>query len=447
MFVFRSTAAVLILIVALAAGSVSAYTGPAADPGLAAQTSSTPEQLCADADIVEPETRSFEQAEDVLQEGVDYWAILCTEAGAIYLDLFEAEAPLTVNNFVFLAQQNYYNNTTFHRVLPNFMAQGGDPTGTGSGDPGYSFADETDNGKTFDQAGLLAMANSGPGTNGSQFFVTYTATPWLDGNHTIFGKVYQGIEVVERLTPRDPSQMPAYLGAALNTVLIVEDSASVVATPDGAPTLEQLQYLLEAAVVDSIIPDFVKDPDSSHVYDLAGEAALYGELSGYLLDYLAGQAFAGKAALMLPLTNCPATPEAMPIWLVGFTIADYSADAAAVAADDDRAAMFVDSGSYETTELVDLAEFAGVLAVPADGDARLFSAPVQADEYCGPDGTHYRLEFPYGRYLLSIELVLDDTLVNDTTQDRPIDFLVGLLDSFVIRRVSGTLDRGNVLVE
>ena len=96
---------------------------------------------------------------------------------------------------MFLAQQGYYNNTTFHRVLPGFMVQGGDPTGTGAGGPGYEFGDETDNGLVFDQYGLLAMANAGPGTNGSQFFITYGKPDWLNGNHTIFGRVFQGIDV------------------------------------------------------------------------------------------------------------------------------------------------------------------------------------------------------------------------------------------------------------
>lgn len=109
----------------------------------AAQDARTPQAICEQAAqaLAEPETREFEAAEDVLQDGVDYWAVICTAKGPIYLDLLEEEAPLTVNNFVFLAQHDFYNNTTFHRVLPGFMAQGGDPTGTGAGGPGYEFGD------------------------------------------------------------------------------------------------------------------------------------------------------------------------------------------------------------------------------------------------------------------------------------------------------------------
>ncbi|OGC47942.1 peptidylprolyl isomerase [candidate division WWE3 bacterium RIFCSPHIGHO2_01_FULL_42_13] len=130
-----------------------------------------------------------------LTEGVDYKAVLHTSKGDITLDLFEQESPATVNNFVFLAKEGFYNGTIFHRIIKDFMIQGGDPTGTGRGGPGYAFADE------FNEVNLvrgsLAMANSGPNTNGSQFFiVTAEATPWLDGAHTNFGKVIEGMEIV-----------------------------------------------------------------------------------------------------------------------------------------------------------------------------------------------------------------------------------------------------------
>lgn len=140
----------------------------------------------------------------ILQEGVDYQARIVTNKGDILVDLFEEDAPLTVNNFVFLANQGFYDNTTFHRVLDNFMAQAGDPTGTGGGGPGYEFEDETDNGLQFERRGQLAMANRGPATNGSQFFITFTATDWLNGNHTIFGEMIEGDDVLSSLTLRDP---------------------------------------------------------------------------------------------------------------------------------------------------------------------------------------------------------------------------------------------------
>ena len=141
----------------------------------------------------------------VIDPNRQYQAVIQTEKGEMLLQLFAQQAPLTVNNFVFLATQGFYDNTTFHRVLEDFMAQGGDPTGTGTGGPGYQFADETDNGYFFDRPGLLAMANAGPATNGSQFFITFEPTPWLDGRHTIFGELVAGAEVLNSLSLRDPA--------------------------------------------------------------------------------------------------------------------------------------------------------------------------------------------------------------------------------------------------
>ena len=125
----------------------------------------------------------------------NYKAVVQTNKGSITLDLFEKDAPVTVNNFVFLAREGFYNGTVFHRVISGFMIQGGDPTGTGTGGPGYRFDDEINNIKLVN--GSLAMANAGPNTNGSQFFiVTAESTPWLDGQHTNFGAVTEGINVV-----------------------------------------------------------------------------------------------------------------------------------------------------------------------------------------------------------------------------------------------------------
>lgn len=159
----------------------------------------------------------------MLDPNVDYTAILHTEKGDITIDLFEKETPLTVNNFVFLARKGYYDNTTFHRVIPGFIAQAGDPTGTGSGGPGYTFADEIVETLHHDSEGVVSMANRGPNTNGSQFFITYGPAPHLDGAHTIFGRVIAGMEVVRALTPRDPSENPdAPPGDRIETIEIVE---------------------------------------------------------------------------------------------------------------------------------------------------------------------------------------------------------------------------------
>ena len=132
-----------------------------------------------------------------------YSATFKTSRGEIVCDLFAKEAPTTVNNFVFLARENFYDGTVFHRVIPDFMVQGGDPTGTGRGGPGYRFDDEFKGNPHKHQVGSLAMANAGPGTNGSQFFITHIATNWLDGKHTVFGQVRSGQDIVNKTQQGD----------------------------------------------------------------------------------------------------------------------------------------------------------------------------------------------------------------------------------------------------
>jgi peptidyl-prolyl cis-trans isomerase B (cyclophilin B) len=132
-----------------------------------------------------------------------YSATLDTTKGQIVVDLFPGEAPVTVNNFVFLARDKFYDGTKFHRVIENFMIQGGDPEGTGRGGPGYRFKDEVGPGKPKHKVGSLSMANAGPGTNGSQFFITHVATDWLDGKHTVFGQVRSGQDVVNAVQQGD----------------------------------------------------------------------------------------------------------------------------------------------------------------------------------------------------------------------------------------------------
>ena len=126
-----------------------------------------------------------------------YAATFKTNRGEIVVDLFAADAPMTVNNFVFLAREGFYDGTIFHRVINPFMIQGGDPTGTGRGGPGYRFRDETAGNPHKHQKGSLSMANAGPNTNGSQFFITHLATPHLDGKHTVFGQVRSGQDIVD----------------------------------------------------------------------------------------------------------------------------------------------------------------------------------------------------------------------------------------------------------
>ncbi|MCP4359438.1 MAG: tetratricopeptide repeat protein [Chloroflexi bacterium] len=150
----------------------------------------------------------------------EYEAIITTQNGPIRIRLFSAASPLTVNNFVYLAAQGFYDGTTFHRVIADFMAQAGDPSATGTGGPGYVFQDEVNNGLSFDRPGLLAMANAGPGTNGSQFFITYVPTPHLDGLHTIFGEVLSGQEALNEITLHDPSANSS--GDVIERIDIVE---------------------------------------------------------------------------------------------------------------------------------------------------------------------------------------------------------------------------------
>ena len=151
-----------------------------------------------------------------------YTATFETEKGDIVVSLFADKAPNTVNNFVFLAREGFYDGTTFHRVIPDFMAQGGDPTGTGRGDPGYRFADEFAPGLKHDKPGILSMANAGPNTNGSQFFLTFAPTPHLDGRHAVFGEVTAGMDVLLSVSPRDPQSASAP-GDAIRTISIAEE--------------------------------------------------------------------------------------------------------------------------------------------------------------------------------------------------------------------------------
>lgn len=144
------------------------------------------------------------------------------KGGSFVIELYPDKAPVTVNSFVFLAREGFYDGVTFHRVLDGFMAQTGDPTGTGSGGPGYEFANE-DSDLTFDKAGVVAMANAGRDTNGSQFFITFAPAPHLNGGYTIFGQVIDGMEVINTITRRDPAANPDFTGDVIKSITIVEE--------------------------------------------------------------------------------------------------------------------------------------------------------------------------------------------------------------------------------
>jgi cyclophilin family peptidyl-prolyl cis-trans isomerase len=150
-----------------------------------------------------------------------YKATIKTDLGDILVHLYADKTPNTVNNFVFLANEGFYDGVIFHRVIADFMAQSGDPTGTGRGGPGYTFDDEFHPELRHDGPGILSMANAGPNTNGSQFFITHVATPWLDDHHSVFGRVEEGIDVLMSIPPRDPNDTRAP-AVSIHTIEIAE---------------------------------------------------------------------------------------------------------------------------------------------------------------------------------------------------------------------------------
>jgi cyclophilin family peptidyl-prolyl cis-trans isomerase len=268
----RSVGLTLTVLSLMALAGCADSSGPADEPVV---TDESTESAITSEEFTGEDAQQFD-APPEMQIDTDqiYIATLKTQKGDITVELFAARAPLTVNNFVFLAEQDFYDGTTFHRVIPGFMAQGGDPTGTGSGGPGYRFEDEIVSGMRFDQEGLLAMANSGPNTNGSQFFITYAPAPWLNGLHTIFGKVVSGMDVVEQLTPRDPQESPDFTGDILVDVEIEKRASSLLPTPTElpdpvAPEPEEGRPLAEIPAVSkealyNTRPEMFIDPDGDY---------------------------------------------------------------------------------------------------------------------------------------------------------------------------------------
>jgi cyclophilin family peptidyl-prolyl cis-trans isomerase len=180
------------------------------------------ETACAAFDSI-PAADQYNEAPPMkIDQAKQYFATFkMANGGEFVVELYPDKAPITVNSFVFLACKSYYDGVTFHRVLEDFMAQGGDPTGTGMGGPGYEFVNENSD-LTFDKEGVVAMANAGPDTNGSQFFITFGAQEFLNGGYTIFGQVVEGMKVVNAITRRDPQQNPSFEGDAIETVTITE---------------------------------------------------------------------------------------------------------------------------------------------------------------------------------------------------------------------------------
>jgi len=166
-----------------------------------------PKMLTAIVEMIKLEEQQFSECPPLtVDPETTYYATIETEGGDIVIELFPDVAPLAVNSFIYLAENDWFDGVVFHRVIPGFVAQTGDPSGTGYGNPGYSFSNEVSADLVFDRAGLVAMANSGPDSNGSQFFITYAPAPNLNGGYTIFGEVIEGMDIVDGITPRDLQQ-------------------------------------------------------------------------------------------------------------------------------------------------------------------------------------------------------------------------------------------------
>ena len=176
------------------------------------------------ADAPQAKIKQYDSAPPMtIDTSVTYLAtVKMAKGGEFVIQLHADKSPITVNSFVFLAREGYFDGVTFHRVLEGFMAQGGDPTGTGMSGPGYEFVNE-DSDLTFDKAGVVAMANAGRDTNGSQFFSTFGPSPQLNGGYTIFGQVIEGMDVVNGITRRDPNSNPDFIGDAIESITISEE--------------------------------------------------------------------------------------------------------------------------------------------------------------------------------------------------------------------------------
>ena len=215
--------AMIVIVVALVAWPYVAKLFPKAETVNTAVVEDVgSETACAAFESIPAADQYNETPPMMVDEAKQYFATFKMAKGDEFVvELYPSKAPITVNSFVFLACKNFFDGVTFHRVLEGFMAQGGDPTGTGSGGPGYEFVNENSD-LTFDKDGVVAMANAGPDTNGSQFFITYGAQEFLNGGYTIFGQVIEGMDVVNAITRRDPQQNPSFEGDAIETIMITE---------------------------------------------------------------------------------------------------------------------------------------------------------------------------------------------------------------------------------
>lgn len=378
---------------------------------VAAQDALTPAEICAAATPSTDPKTPFEAAEDVLQADTDYLAVFCTSAGPVLVDLFEEETPITVNNLVFLAQQGYYDNINFHRVIQDFMAQGGDPTNTGSSGPGYQFEDEISENRVFDRAGLLAMANAGPGTNGSQFFITTAVTDWLNGNHTIFGEVLAGYGNVENIQIRDP-QGSFGPGTLLETVVILDDPAQVIIEEETftETTREDIAAAWDALPADAAVmmsrygvgfnfPElaemFMFDEALTGIYETdevvaMAPAAVQDALTGLYATY--NHEFSGLSAFVNEGCALSVTEMGFPVYRLAYQLDVF-------ATPEDAAAAFAD----EAWTQVQLDQGLTAEEIPSIGP--IFTTATSA---CDLDDLILARETlpPVGRYLITVESVV-----------------------------------------
>ncbi len=362
-----------------------------------AQEAQSPQALCDAAEPAELTMMQFNQAEQVLGQTLDYRAVLCTGAGAIYLDLYEKLTPITVNNFVFLAEQGYYDNTSFHRVIPDFMAQGGDPTATGRGGPGYQFGDEPVGFLTFNRPGLLAMANAGPGTNGSQFFITTAPTPHLNYKHTIFGDVLIGQENIVAIRERDP-QTASGPGETLHTVLIITDPSLVEGAEDeiARATEEEVSAAFESftEALPSSMPLVEEFSGYFSTEDLA-LASVAEDLQEGFATFAKEHGHQYRYRMQIANGDCDA---AVFFSSLGYWV-DVFADAASpgAAANDQFMWQWLDSYGYER-------------------DASVPAAYRRSAKTCGgEEGVHLLSLYTRGRYLVTIDVLVAESILDQVS--------------------------------
>jgi cyclophilin family peptidyl-prolyl cis-trans isomerase len=357
-----------------------------------AQDARTPAEICDAAPVTTPETRTFAQPDQVIKPGQSYHAILCTDAGPIYVNLLADYTPLTVNSFVFLAQKGFYNNTTFHRVIQDFMAQGGDPTATGTGGPGYQFKDEFVGFLNFDKPGWLAMANAGAGTNGSQFFITTVPTPHLNYKHTIFGQVIEGQENVAKIKLRDP-QTATEPGTILKTVIIITDPAAVKTTYVAPVSATEDEVKASFANVKQIIsPDLAKTLEDQSVAFTTNDfvANLAEGVRADFSDFF--QKHKHQFRVMDVVANKACDLKAVQFMAIGYTLDAFATrdDAAAALTDENLAKLALKNG-YTTSQKSDN------LVYP------FFTFKTKA---CDRDAVHAMTYWQRGRFIATAEIII-----------------------------------------